>query len=217
MGMHLNLTCVSTARGCTIWLWVVQQRLPSTISSLLEHPEGPPICNGGCLSFKKTALLSVGPAPISVPVPGLFLTDNVVSVIQLLLCLPIEWYAYHCSWVPLRPSDADFPAWTGEIPLLFLSDYPNGSFSFMIHRQSTHNSPLINQSTCTGEHVEILWSGTFVQPCTERKKTSHNEIKCISKLVPKMWRFLSQAETLLTPYDTQHVSKGNTSISKWDL
>jgi hypothetical protein len=47
--------------------------------------------------------------------------------------------AYHCDWVPLRPSDLDFGKnWkprTVEIPLLFLSD-PKGYFRCM---KSTHH------------------------------------------------------------------------------
>jgi hypothetical protein len=63
----------------------------------------------------------------------------------------------HCGWVSLRPSDSDFgQIWkprTGEI-LLF--EWSQGDFLGTWIKGNPHTiPPLINQSSCTGEHVEM--------------------------------------------------------------
>jgi hypothetical protein len=69
----------------------------------------------------------------------------------------IQRYAYHCSWAPLMPSDSDFGQnWkpgTGESRLF--SNDPKGFLGVRVTGDPHTTRPLINQSSCTGEHVEI--------------------------------------------------------------
>jgi hypothetical protein len=61
-------------------------------------------------------------------------------VYQWLGAIEAQWFGIHLELLA---------AGTREIPLLCMN-----------YKQSTHHRPLINQSSCTGQHVETKWSGT---------------------------------------------------------
>jgi hypothetical protein len=106
---------------------------------------------------------------------------SIIHLCSVRVCIhPLKWrllersesdsYAlfasYHCGWVPLMPNDSDFGQnWKprGDSPTLFEH---LGAWWISCNPHTTQ--PFINQSSCTGEHVEIviwIWPG-FRPNCT---------------------------------------------------
>jgi hypothetical protein len=71
---------------------------------------------------------------------------------------------------------------TGQIPLLFSTD-SKGSFRCTTGNPHT-TRPLINQSSCTGEHVEIKWSG--LKPWSWAGRPSHR-FPCTAAFKTTAW------------------------------